>query len=152
MELVPKESLSDYIGVEREPSDWVLIDQAKINQFAEATLDHQFIHVDPEQAAKTPFGSTIAHGFLTLSLVSHLATFSSIAPQGMTMAINYGSDKVRFLTPVKTDSRVRAHSVMVSSHEKSPGQILVKNRITIEIENEEKPALIADILTLFLVS
>ena len=108
VEFVAKENLKDFIGVERPPSDWVLIDQDRINQFADATIDHQFIHIDKEKAAQTPFGSTIAHGFLTLSLVSHLATFGSVAPEGLAMTINYGSDKVRFLAPVKCDSRVRA--------------------------------------------
>ena len=152
MQLVPKDKLADFIDVERPPSEWVLIDQDRINQFADATEDRQFIHIDPEQAAHTPFGSTIAHGFLTLSLISYLATFESVAPEGLTMAINYGSDKVRFIAPVKVGSRVRAHSVMLSVDEKSPGQILVKTRVTIEIEDEAKPALVAEILTLFVVA
>ena len=152
VEFVAKENLKDFIGVERPPSDWVLIDQDRINQFADATIDHQFIHIDKEKAAQTPFGSTIAHGFLTLSLVSHLATFGSVAPEGLAMTINYGSDKVRFLAPVKCDSRVRARSVMLEVTEKSPKQILVKNQITIEIEGEDKPALVAEVLSLFILA
>ncbi|MEL7537370.1 MAG: MaoC family dehydratase [Pseudomonadota bacterium] len=152
MQFVPKEKLEEFIGVEREPSDWLLIDQDRINQFAEATLDHQFIHVDPDQAAKTPFGTTIAHGFLTLSLVTHLATFTSVAPEGIAMAINYGSDKVRFISPVRCGQRIRAHSVVQSVAEKTPGQILIKNLVTIEIEGEQKPALVAEVLSLFILA
>ncbi|MEM1262531.1 MAG: MaoC family dehydratase [Pseudomonadota bacterium] len=151
MQFVPKEKLADYIGVEGEPSDWLDIDQDRINKFADATMDHQFIHVDPEQAAKTPFGSTIAHGFLSLSLVTYLATFRAVAPEGLIMAINYGSDKVRFITPVKSGQRIRARSVMQSAVEKKPGQILVKNLITIDIEGEQKPALVAEILSMYVV-
>ena len=152
MQFVPKDQLADHIGVERPPSEWLLIDQDRINTFADATMDHQFIHVDPEQAARTPFGSTIAHGFLTLSLVTYLATFESLAPEGLVMAINYGSDKVRFISPVRVGSRIRAHSVLVSVNEKTPGQILVKNQITIEIEGEDKPAVVAEILSMYIVS
>lgn len=152
MEIVPKDKLKDYIGVERPPSDWVSIDQERINTFADATIDHQFIHIDPEKAAQTPFGTTIAHGFLTLSLISHMATFGSVVPEGLAMTINYGSDKVRFLTPVKSGSRVRAHSVLLEITEKSPQQILAKSRITIEIEDESKPALVAEILSLFVLT
>lgn len=152
MEIVPRDKLKDYIGVERSPSDWVLIDQERINTFADATIDHQFIHIDKEKAAQTPFGSTIAHGFLTLSLISHMATFGSVVPEGLAMTINYGSDKVRFLTPVKSGSRVRAHSVLLQITEKTPEQILAKSKITIEIEGETKPALVAEILSLFVLS
>ncbi|MEM8984350.1 MAG: MaoC family dehydratase [Pseudomonadota bacterium] len=151
MQFVPKEQLADYIGVEGEPSDWLEIDQDRINKFADATMDHQFIHIDPEQAAKTPFGSTIAHGFLSLSMVTYLATFRAVAPEGLVMAINYGSDKVRFITPVKSGQRIRARSVMQSADEKNPGQILVKNLITIDIDGEPKPALVAEILSMYVV-
>ncbi len=151
MEIVAVEKLSDYVGVERPPSDWLEIDQQRIDQFAEATLDRQFIHVDPERAAAGPFGTTIAHGFLSLSLISHLATFGSVAPEGLAMTINYGSDKVRFLAPVKCGDRIRARSVMLDVTEKSPNQYLVKNRVTIDIEGGDKPALVAEVLSLFVV-
>lgn len=152
VEFVSREKLKDHIGVERPPSDWVLIDQDRINKFADATIDHQFIHIDQERAAAGPFGATIAHGFLTLSLVSHLAGESGIAPEGVAMTINYGSDKVRFLSPVKCGSRVRSHSVLLEVTEKNPGQLLTKSRVTIEIENENKPALVAEILSLFILA
>lgn len=149
MEFVPSEKLQDFVGVDRPPSDWVLIDQDRINKFADATIDYQFIHIDAERAASGPFGATIAHGFLTLSLISHLAGESGIAPERTAMAINYGSDKVRFLAPVKCGSRVRSHSVLLEVSEKNPGQWLTKSRVTIEIENENTPALVAEILSLF---
>ncbi len=149
MPTVPKEELSNYIGVVGEPSDWVTIDQARINAFAEATEDRQFIHVDPETAAQGPFGTTIAHGFLSLSLISYLSTFGMVIPEGTAMVINYGSDKVRFLSPVKVDSRVRAITEMMSVTEKGPNQTLVKSKVVVEIENETKPAVVAEILSLF---
>ncbi len=149
MQYVPRAELENHIGVVAPPSDWITIDQARINAFAEATEDRQFIHVDPEQAAAGPFGATIAHGFLSLSLVSYLATFNMVVPEGTAMVINYGSDKVRFLTPVKVDSRLRAVTELMSITEKGPGQLLVKSKVTIEIENEAKPALFAEILSLF---
>lgn len=152
MKVVPKDDLASYIGVDQEPSDWLLIDQNRINQFADATEDHQFIHIDPEQASKGPFGATIAHGFLSLSLVSHLATFNSIVPEGMAMIVNYGSDKVRFLSPVRVDSRVRANCKLIELTPKGDRQILAKTAVTIEIENEPKPALVAEILSLFVLS
>lgn len=152
MQVVPRDELASYIGVDQEPSEWLLIDQERINQFADATEDHQFIHIDPEQAAAGPFGVTIAHGFLSLSLVSHLSTFKSIVPEGLAMVINYGSDKVRFLSPVRVDSRVRAQCKLIELTPKGEQQILAKTAVTIEIENEAKPALVAEILSLFVLS
>lgn len=149
---VPKESLREYIGCRLEPSDWLDIDQNRINAFAEVTLDHQFIHVDEKKAAQTPFGSTIAHGYLTMSLISHFAAECGIRPDNMIMAINYGSDKVRFLQPVKVNSRIRALAELKDVDEKAPEQVLTKTKFTIEIEGEEKPAMIAEILSLFIVS
>ena len=138
-------------GTELGPSDWVLIDQQRINIFADATNDHQFIHVNAEKAAATPFGSTIAHGFLSLSLVSHLLGQIMLIPEGTVMGINYGSDKVRFLQPVKVDSRVRATARIGKVSARPGGQFLVKSIVTVEIENEERPALIAEILSLYVV-
>ncbi len=147
---VPPERLADYIDKTLEPSGWLTIDQQQIDTFADATHDHQFIHVDEVRAAATPFGTTIAHGFLTLSLVSHFLGQCGIAPDNVQMAINYGSDKVRFLEPVKVGSAVRAHVRLLEVREKRPGQILTKNRVTIEIRDAENPALVADILSLFI--
>jgi len=110
MQTVPREKLQEYIGKELPPSEWLTIDQDRINSFAETTLDHQYIHVDPAKAAKTPFGTTIAHGYLTLSLISHFLGQCGVGPAGAVMAINYGSDKVRFVQPVKVGSRVRARA------------------------------------------
>jgi acyl dehydratase len=147
---VPRDALREYTGRELPPSEWLTIDQERINAFADATLDHQFIHVDAEKAAKTPFGTTIAHGYLTMSLVSWFAAQCGIRPEGAIMAINYGSDRVRFLQPVRVNSRIRARAKMQEVEEKAPGQILLKTRFTIEIEGEEKPAMVADILSLFI--
>ena len=146
---VPFDKLADYVDKPLEPSGWLRIDQRQIDTFADATHDHQFIHVDPGKAAATPFGTTIAHGFLTLSLVSHFLAECGIAPDNVQMAINYGSDKVRFIEPVRVDSEIRAHAVLLEVDEKRPGQVLVKTRVTIEIRDVEKPALVAEILSLF---
>jgi acyl dehydratase len=147
---VPREALRDYIGRELEPSDWLTIDQQRITAFADATLDHQFIHVDAAKAARTPFAKTIAHGYLTMSLISYFAGQCGVRPDNAIMAINYGSDKVRFLQPVKVDSRIRARAVLQDVDEREHGQSLLKTRFTIEIEGEEKPAMVADILSLFI--
>ena len=145
--LVPAETLKDYIWTEFEPSDWLEVDQDRINQFADATLDYQFIHVDSEKA--TPlFGSTIAHGFLSLSLIAGLKA-GGIAPDNMTMAFNYGLDRVRFLTPVNVGSKVRTKAKLLSVDEKDDGRYLVKNEVSMEIEGQEKPAFIAESLTMF---
>ncbi len=150
MVTVAKEELQDYIDKPLEPSAWVRIDQEMINDFADATMDHQFIHVDAAKAARTPFGSTIAHGYLTMSLISHFLGECAVRPENTAMAINYGSDKVRFLQPVKVGSEIRAKPVLMSVTEKAPGQVLTKTGITIEIRGEEKPALVAEILSLFI--
>ena len=147
---VSKEELQEYVDKPLEPSPWVRIDQNMINTFADATMDHQFIHVDEAQAAQTPFGSTIAHGYLTLSLISHFLGECAVGPDNAVMALNYGSDKVRYLQPVKVDSEIRAKASLKSVSEKTPGQILTKTGITIEIKGEEKPALVAEILSLFI--
>ncbi|MHA6495211.1 MaoC family dehydratase [Pseudomonas borbori] len=148
MPLVPATELNDYVGKELGRSDWLTIDQERINQFAECTGDHQFIHVDPEKAKLTPFGTTIAHGFLSLSLVPMLMEGIMIMPKGMKMAVNYGLDSVRFIQPVKVGSKVRLVVTLVSAIEKNPGQWLLKARAVLEIEGQEKPAYIAEPLTL----
>jgi acyl dehydratase len=147
---VSKEELQEYVDKPLEPSAWVRIDQKMINTFADATMDHQFIHVDKERAAQTPFGTTIAHGYLTMSLISHFLGECAIGPKNAVMALNYGSDKVRYLQPVKVDSDIRAQATLMSVSEKAPGQILVKTGIAIEIKGEEKPALVAEILSLYI--
>ena len=145
--LVPAETLKDYIGKDMGESEWLVVDQDRINQFADATLDHQFIHVDTEKA--TPlFGSTIAHGFLSLSLMAGMPA-PQVAPDNMTMAFNYGLDRVRFLTPVNVGSKVRTKAKLLSVHDKGDGRYLVKNEVTMEIEGQEKPAYIAESLTMY---
>jgi len=139
------------VGTELEPSSWMEITQERVNQFADATNDHQFIHVDLEKAAQTPFGGPIAHGFLTLSLTVCLMEENAIKPEGLIMGINYGSDKVRFLQPVRVGSRIRAHQKIMEATEKHPGQWLIKTAVTIEIENVEKPAMIAETLAMLIV-
>ena len=147
---ISKDELQEYVGQPLEPSAWVRIDQNMIDTFADATMDHQFIHVDEERAAQTPFGSTIAHGYLTMSLISHFLAECSIRPDNAVMALNYGSDKVRYLQPVKVNSEIRSQATLMSVSEKAPGQILTKTGITIEIKGKEKPALVAEILSLFI--
>ena len=145
--LVPADTLKDYIGKDMGESDWLVVDQDRINQFADATLDHQFIHVDSEKA--TPlFGSTIAHGFLSISLMAGLPA-PQVAPENMTMAFNYGLDRVRFLTPVNVGSKVRTKAKLLSVDDKGDGRYLVKNEVTMEIEGQEKPAYIAESLTMY---
>ena len=148
MPAVPIEELKTRVGEETGKSDWFTINQERINTFADATMDHQWIHVDPDSAAQGPFGATIAHGFLTQSLLSFLTLESMLLPDGAVMYINYGSDKVRFLNPVKVDSRIRSVCTLMAVKEKAPGQILITNGVTVEIEGEDKPALVAELLTL----
>ncbi|WP_207828913.1 MaoC family dehydratase [Pseudomonas sp. 43(2021)] len=148
MPYVPVTELSQYVGKELGRSAWLKIDQQRINLFAEATGDFQFIHVDPEKAAKTPFGSTIAHGFLTLSLIPKLIEDILILPEGLKMVVNYGLDSVRFIQPVKVDSQVRLKVDLAEVTEKKPGQWLLKAIATLEIDGEEKPAYIAESLSL----
>ncbi len=147
---IPQEELQEYIDKPLEASQWLRIDQNMINTFADATMDHQFIHVDETRAAQTPFGSTIAHGYLTMSLISHFLGECAVGPDNAAMALNYGSDKVRYLQPVKVNSEIRAQASLISVSEKAPGQVLTKTLITIEIKGEEKPALVAEILSLFI--
>lgn len=148
MPLVPVAQLQDYVGKELGRSEWLTIDQQRINQFAECTGDHQFIHVDPVKAKLTPFGSTIAHGFLSLSLIPVLLEKLMLSPEGMKMAVNYGLDSVRFIQPVKVDSRVRLAAKVLDITEKRPGQWLIKIEATLEIEGQDKPAYIAESLSL----
>jgi acyl dehydratase len=147
MTVVSTDDLQAMVGQELGVSDWLRIDQERIDAFADATMDHQFIHVDPEAAALTPFGSTIAHGFLTLSLIVPLMTLPS--PEGTVMGINYGLDKVRFLEPVPVGSRIRTHTVLDDVADKGGGRWLIRTVVTMEIEGSERPAMVAEALTMF---
>jgi len=131
------------LGEEVGVSGWLLVDQPRIDAFADATEDRQFIHIDPAAAAQTPFGGTIAHGFLTLSLLSRMAAEAVLVPDGLRMAVNYGLDRVRFLAPVRSGKRVRGRFTLDSIEEKAAGQILMRHNVTVEIEGEDKPALTA---------
>ena len=142
-----KSRIGDEVGV----SSWITIDQARIDAFADATEDRQFIHVDARAAAQTPFGGTIAHGFLTLSLLSRMGAEAMLLPEGLKMAVNYGFDGVRFLAPVSSGSRVRGRFTLDSVEEKVPGQWLLRHTVTVEIEGEGKPALTAEWLGLMVV-
>ncbi|TVP52790.1 MAG: MaoC family dehydratase [Halomonadaceae bacterium] len=151
MSAVPVSELTSYIGKDLGHSQWMTIDQERVNQFAECTGDHQFIHLDEEKARQTPFGGTIAHGFLSLSLLPVLSAGLLIQPQGLKMAVNYGLDSLRFIQPVRVGSRVRLQITVTDVTEKNPGQWLVKSRSTLEVEGQEKPAFIAEALTLYFV-
>ncbi|MBV8685385.1 MAG: MaoC family dehydratase [Alphaproteobacteria bacterium] len=144
---MPIASLDDIrarLGQEIGVSDWILIDQARIDAFAEVTEDNQFIHVDPEAAARTPFGGTVAHGFLTLSLLSRMAADVMLRPEATKMGVNYGFERVRFLAPVRADQRVRGRFTLAAFDEKGPGRHQFVHGVTVEIEGEDKPALVAD--------
>ena len=145
MTTITVEQMKNRIG-EETVSDWVEVTQEMINKFADATGDHQFIHVDPAMAAMTPFGGTIAHGFLTLSLMPLLSSKIADAPRldGVKMGVNYGGNKVRFLTPVRSGSKVRGRFKLLSFDEKKPGQFQQVNEFTVEIEGADKPAMIAE--------
>lgn len=146
--VVPKEELAKHVGTKFEPSEWVTLDQGRINTFADCTEDHQFIHLDEERAAQTPFGGTIAHGFLTLSMMAKLAEGEGVVPENVVMGINYGFDKVRFLAPVRAGKRVRLHRTLVDVQEKEGNRFLMKTEATMEIEGEETPALVAEWLAM----
>ena len=141
-----------HVGNEEGVSDWFNVEQKRINDFADATLDHQFIHIDPEKSAQlSPYKVTIAHGFLTLSLVVHLgASIPAMNPKaysGLVMGVNYGLDRVRFPNPVKVNSRVRARRELKSVELKSPTTLQMVQRVTVEIEGEDKPGCVAETVT-----
>lgn len=127
------------------------MDQQRINEFADATEDRQFIHTDPQAAAQTPLGGTIGHGFLTLSMLSRMATEGMLVPDSIKMALNYGLDRVRFIAPVRSGKRIRGRFRLDSVEERAPGQLLLRHTVTVEIEGEEKPALTAEWLGLLFV-
>ena len=145
MATITPQELQTKVGQHLGTSEWVLVDQEMINKFADATGDHQFIHIDEEKAKLTPFGGTIAHGFLTLSLFPMLMAKSDCPrPAGVKMGVNYGGNKVRFLAPVRSGKRVRGHFKLLEFAEKRPGQFQQTIEYTLEIEGEDKPALIAE--------
>ena len=148
MPIATLDDIRSKVGQTVGVSDWIEVTQDRITAFADATEDHQFIHIDPVMAAQTPFGGTIAHGFLSLSLLSRMAADAMLVPDTTKMAVNYGLDRVRFLAPVKSGKRVRGHFQLDSAEEKAPGQLLLKHTVTVEIEGEERPALTAQWLGL----
>lgn len=152
LKIVKPSEIDSVLGAEVGVSDWVIIDQKRIDKFADATMDHQFIHVDPEQATPV-FGSTIAHGFLSLSLVAGIPFEQEIGMvlEGTKMGLNYGLDKVRFLSPVPVNSEVRIRMKCIDVTEKNPGQFLAKTEVTMEIKGIEKPAFVAETLSMFIV-
>lgn len=144
------QTIEQFIGREVGLSNWLTITQERINQFADCTDDHQWIHVDVERAQReSPFGTTIAHGYLTLSLLPHFQFSTGVIPAGILQAINYGLDKVRFVTPVKAEQRIRNRIVLVSVEKKGKGYVL-KTQNTVEIEGEDKPAMIAEALIMLI--
>ena len=149
---LPPAEIAKLVGTTIGTSEWFEVSQQRINTFAEATGDFQFIHIDEEKAKLTPFGGTIAHGFLTLSLIPVLSGLSDgPRPAGVKMGVNYGGNKTRFIAPVRAGKRVRAHHKLLEMIEKRPGQWQQTMEITIEIEGEDKPALIAEWITQFFV-
>ena len=151
MPLAPLAEIRAKVGQEVGLSDWLDITQDRITKFADSTEDHQFIHVDPAAAAQTPFGGTIAHGFLSLSLLSRMAADVMQVPDSMKMAVNYGLDRVRFIAPVRAGSRVRGRFTLDAVEDKAPGQLLMRHNVTVEIENQAKPALTAQWLGLLFI-
>jgi len=145
---VTREQLDAKVGERLGVSDWFLVDQERVNRFADVTLDHQFVHVDPERAKQTPFGGTIAHGFLTLSLLVPLCLDFIPVIANRQLLVNYGFDKVRFASPVRVGKRIRASGTLAEVSERKPGNVILKIDVTVEIENEDKPALVAEWLSL----
>lgn len=141
-------TIDEFVGKEIGVTDWFTIDQERVNQFADCTEDHQWIHVDVEKAQKSFLGGTIVHGYLTLSLLPMFSEQLGTMPKGIAQAFNYGADKIRFLTPVKVGSRVRNRAVLLSAEDKGGGRVLLKTQNTVEIEGEEKPAMVAETLTM----
>ncbi len=144
---IKKSEIKNYSGYVCEPTEWFEVTQEQVNIFADCTLDRQFIHINPEAAANTPFGGTVAHGFLTLSMLSYFSESFNLVMEGIYMGVNKGFDKVRFVAPVRVGSRIRCHSTIIDISEKRPGQYDFKVEATVEIEGGEKPAMVAEWLT-----
>ena len=151
MPVITLDEIRSRVGQEIGVSGWLTMNQERIDEFADSTEDRQFIHVDPQAAAQTPFGTTIAHGFLSLSMLSRMAAEVMLIPDTTRMALNYGLDRVRFIAPVKSGKRIRGRFRLDSVEEKAPGQLLFRHTVTVEIEGEEKPALTAEWLGLLFV-
>jgi acyl dehydratase len=151
MPIASLDDIRSHVGEEVGVSSWIEVDQQRIDTFADATEDHQFIHVDPQAAVAAGLGGTIAHGFLSLSLLSRMAADAMLVPDTTKMALNYGLDRVRFLARVRSGSRVRGRFTLDSIEEKAPGQWLLRHTVTVEIEGEDKPALSAQWLGLMFV-
>ena len=148
MKTTSPSELEALVGTEIGSSEWLEIDQERINTFADVTEDQQFIHINQELAKKTPFGGTIAHGFLTLSLLSRFSEDAGLVIEGVKMGINYGFEKIRFLAPVPSGSKVRGRFFLKSVVEKKEGNFLITYQVSVDIEGSDKPALVADWLTL----
>ena len=146
---LPLEGIKALMGREVYVSDWKEVSQGQIDGFADSTGDHQWIHVDPAKAAQGPFGTTIAHGFLTLSHIPFFSYQGAVSPEGVKMTINYGLNKVRFPNPVPVGSRIRDRIFLSKVEEQQGGRILITTIHTIEIEGQEKPACVAESLALF---
>ena len=146
MKTVPKNEMTNAVGMKLGPSDWIELSQQRINAFADCTEDHQFIHVDEAKAKATPFGGTIAHGFLTLSLLAGLIEKIGVTPENTVMGMNYGLDKIRFLAPVNSGKRVRMVGEVLSVDQKDANRFLTTFGVSIEIEGEDTPALVAEFL------
>ena len=151
-QLIKKSEIEQYIGHICEPTDWFKVTLEQVNVFADCTLDRQFIHVDPEAAAKSPFGGTIAHGFLTLSMLAYFSQSFSLSIEGSYMGVNKGFDKVRFVAPVPVGSRIRCHTTVAEINQKKPGQYDFKMDSLVEIEGGDKPALVAEWLSVQMVN
>lgn len=142
MEVAP-DKLPDWVGKETGTSQWIVVDQSRIDGFADVTEDHQFIHVDPQKAAETEFGGTIAHGFLSLSLLAAMVEEGMLKVADVKLGLNYGFDKIRFLQPVRSGARIRGNFTLAEATEKAPGRWLLGYDVRVEIEGEENPALVA---------
>ena len=151
-QLIKKQDIEQYIGHTCEPTAWFEVTQDQVNAFADCTLDCQFIHIDPVAAAQTPFGGTIAHGFLTLSMLSYFAESFTLVIEGIYMGVNKGFDKVRFVAPVRVGSKIRCHATILDISEKRPGQFDFKVGVSIEIEGGDKPAMVAEWLSVQMVN
>jgi Acyl dehydratase len=146
--VLPVAELKKHIGEEKK-SDWLEITQERINRFADCTEDHQFIHVNPEMAKTGPFGRTVAHGFLTLSLLTRLSSAGTWIPEGTKAAINYGFNKIRFINPVPSGSKIQSVMKLTNVEEKENGRVLITITHTVSVEGADKPALIAEWLSMF---
>lgn len=145
------DTINEFVGRELGVSEWITVDQERINEFADCTGDHQWIHVDVERAEReSPFGTTIAHGYLTLSLLPAMQFSVGTLPGGVKAALNYGADKVRFINPVRAGARIRDRITLVKVEDKGNGRVLMTSRHTVEIEGEEKPAMVADTLAMLI--